>query len=1281
MQSEKRKAHLIGIGGAGMSALAQLLAGSGVEVSGSDSRESEAIATLRNANIRVSVGHDSSLIDGVTEIIFSPAIPQCNPELLSARKRGCRIQSRAEALAEFVNSRKPICITGSHGKTTTTAMLAFILEQNGLDPGYMLGGICDSLDRRNARLGTGPFVTEACEAFGALNEWNPAHCVITNIDDEHAEHYGGTAGLRRAFEDMIGRVPLDGMIAVCGDDNGLNAVYRGTGRRLISYGLAPANDVRAIVHTLDDTRAAFTVYRNERPTGIIELQIPGQHNVCNALAALIIAEGLHIPFHKIASALHDFQGVHRRCQLVGQVGDISIFDDYAHHPAEIQATLDVALCAVQREGKLVVAFEPQLHSRVRRLASSFAAALSVANMVVLMPVDAAGESQASGSDDLLAHALAASRTQFCLAATPQQVVRIAVDNLKSGDVFVAVGPGLIASVGKDLLGELESRQHEPKLVGLPSLSQSIGTSTCPMSSSSILHRFLRNVRVAPEAPAVVCGTEHISYKQLSDRAKSFASRLFEVGIQTNQVVAVKMGRSIDRTVAFVATMMAGAVYLPVDPSTPTERTAFLLEDSEARVLVSDLPVHPTLTNLSIISNFSPLSRDAGPTEIRCPEAHDIAYIIYTSGTTGTPKGVLIEHAALVNVAAASINIFGITRASRVSQVSAFGFDVAVGDLAMALYAGACLVGPDDSSAQPGSPLAKFIRYSAVTHLSLTPSALSAIPFGEYPALTHIIVCGERCPPDLAERWMPNYRFFYGPAEATVWCTVDECLPKRPISIGTPIANTQVYILGDDRKPVPRGSTGEIWIAGAGLARSYLKRPDLTSERFASIAVEDQCVRAYRTGDLAQMSMDGRIYLLGREDSQVKLRGFRIELEEVEVALRRHPTILDAIVDIRKDLTGSDRLVAYLIPTGTIHSQTDIASFLGMWLPSYMIPSSIVQIQQLPFNHNGKLDRAALSDPFEYSTQGSKRRRRPPSTPIEASILNIFRREFQLDSEFGTADTIAELGIDSLQTANLFLSIEKHFGIDLPSEAYSNTATINALANYVEAGAKNLPVLYTPADSLPDFTAITRKQLGHLSAWTGTRIGGSSFIRSHNAKGSRSPLFWCFQGSWEHESLAAALGAHQPLHGMRSGHLVFRYTYENIRVLANHYADEMIMLQPEGRIRVGGNCQGGIIAREIALELCARHRIVDLLFLLDLDRFSIYDGRVALIFSTDSPRNPYRLGSEPDDLFKAAYGTGYSVAFLPGDSDSAFRSPCVDVLAAILTKHLSEPNSNLPDGWR
>lgn len=1112
---------------------------------------------------------------------------------------------------------------------------------------------------------------EACEAFRALDHWVPSHCLVTNLDDEHVEHYGGAQALKDAFLRLVDRTRSGGVIVLCGDDPGAAALADRRPQAVTTYGLDAANAVFGEVFELTQEGGVFNVMADGAALGEVKLALPGLHNVRNALGVIAMALGLGVPFPTIAAALGEFRGVDRRWQALGDAAGVRVFDDYAHHPAEVDAVLKTARAALGDGGRLVVAFEPQLHSRVRRLAQAFAAALSAADLVLLAPVDGAGETDAHGSaDELLGAAILAAGTPLLRAPGLDRMAAVATDQLRRGDLLLTLGPGAISEVGPAVLERLRGGADWARTQDAPSISR--GRIVPRTDARGLLGQVLDQAQRRPEATAAACGEERLSYAELVARAGRLASALRAAGVERGDVVAVCLEQSLWRPAAFLGILMAGAVYLPVDPGLPKRRIGFMLRDARAKVLIASGDLRVLAQGASVLlvdpASLPGPGDEAGPPPAALDGA-EAAYVIYTSGTTGKPKGVLVEHGALANFARAAAGAFGVGKTSRVSNASAFGFDVAVGETAMTLASGACLVLPADGSARPGAPLGRFVRDTRITHLSLTPSALASLPSYAYPDLGCVIVAGEACPGDLAARWGRGRAFYnaYGPTEATVFATVDAYRPGEELTIGQAMDNGCAFILGEDEAPVGRGEAGELWLSGAGLARGYLRRPELTAERFRTVrAPGGEAVRAYRTGDLAAMLPDGRIRFLGRADDQIKLRGFRIELGEIEACLRACPGVGDAIVDVRKDASGADKLVAYVVAADSQAppGQDQVRTFVAGRLPPYMVPAATLAIDSAPLTANGKRDRSALPDP-PRSAFFRTSRPKPPATPVETALHELFRTELAIEGEFGVRDRLSDLGADSLRTANLFLAVEARFGIELPLEAAANADTIELLALHVEQTLGSPPALADPSRSEP----IVRRQLAYLSAWTGVRLRPEALIVTRGDGGERPPLFWCFQGNEEHERLAAELGRRQTLHGMRSGHLVFRYTPDNVAALASRYADEIVALQPEGSIRLGGNCQGGAIAHEIARQLAARGREVALLFLLDQGRFASIGAPVSLIFGADSHLNPYLAEPEPDRIFRAAYAAGYSVDFLPGGHGGYFASPSVEALAGIVSARL------------
>jgi amino acid adenylation domain-containing protein len=454
----------------------------------------------------------------------------------------------------------------------------------------------------------------------------------------------------------------------------------------------------------------------------------------------------------------------------------------------------------------------------------------------------------------------------------------------------------------------------------------------PYPSESCFHELVEAQAAAtPDDVALEGPDARLTYRTMNEQADILAMRLREMGVGTGAMVLLCLERSIEAVLGLLGIMKAGAVYVPVDPGYPVDRLRFIATETGARVVVSSRGVMATPAGETLASGglrcliidelvtdgSSPRPPDGSIPDP--PRPDDLAYVIYTSGSTGTPKGVLIEQRGLCNVVAAQRRALGPGPGTRVLQFASLSFDASIFEMAMALANGGTLVIPP-AGMLPGPELAAFLRHRRVTFVTVTPSALSMMPADPLPELSTITVAGEACPAALAAQWSRERRFcnLYGPTETTIWATYAECgttTDKPPI--GRPIQNTRVYILDGNRRPVPIGVPGELWLGGLGLARGYLNRPDLTAERFQTIAVGERSERLYRTGDRGRFLPDGAIDFLGRTDDQVKIRGHRIELAEVEEALRSHPSLDDAAVTVREDDPGNRRLVAYVTAAGNL----------------------------------------------------------------------------------------------------------------------------------------------------------------------------------------------------------------------------------------------------------------------------------------------------------------------------------------------------------------------------
>jgi UDP-N-acetylmuramate--alanine ligase len=456
-----RRVHFVGIGGAGMSGLAEILHASGYRVTGSDVRASETLTRLRGLGIPVALGHDATHVGSPDVVVFSSAIAQTNPELAAARAARIPVIPRAELLAELMRLKQGVAIGGSHGKTTTTSMVAAVLEAGGLDPTTIVGGRLQHLGA-HARLGSGDvLVAEADESDGSFLRLWPAFVVITNVDREHLDHWGDFAALRAGFRDFADRVPFWGAAVLCLDDPELRALLPEISRRVVSYGLLPQADLCADAIAFEGLGSRFRARRGRSDLGDFALRVPGAHNVRNALAALAIGAEFDVPPARMREALAEFRGVARRFELHGEARGVLVVEDYGHHPAEIRATLDAARQALPGR-RLVVAFQPHRYTRTRDLFDEFADAFHEADVLVLTDVYAAGEPKLPGVDaeGLVAAARERGHRDARFARERAELLRALAVEARSGDAIFLLGAGDIGQLAEPLLRALEGGRRD-----------------------------------------------------------------------------------------------------------------------------------------------------------------------------------------------------------------------------------------------------------------------------------------------------------------------------------------------------------------------------------------------------------------------------------------------------------------------------------------------------------------------------------------------------------------------------------------------------------------------------------------------------------------------------------------------------------------------------------------------------------------------------------------------------------------------------------------------------
>ncbi|MGW0591628.1 non-ribosomal peptide synthetase [Streptosporangium sp. NPDC002607] len=573
------------------------------------------------------------------------------------------------------------------------------------------------------------------------------------------------------------------------------------------------------------------------------------------------------------------------------------------------------------------------------------------------------------------------------------------------------------------------------------------------------HLFERWAEVAPERDALVHPGGRMTYAELREHATVLAGELVAAGVRAGDTVGVLMERSFLLPAAVLAIWKAGGAYVPLPPSHPVGRNELVLSDTGARIVVADrdpeelLPGHGLRSVRPDLGRPDPATGSAKGSAAPATRADSLAYVLYTSGSTGTPKGVLVDHGGVTNLAEGLRLLFGDLEGARVLQFAPVTFDAWVWEFAMSLLNGATLCVPGAGVPLYGRELSRVLCELDITHLSGAPSLLATLPEDVPVPVTTLTSGGEALPEFLVERWASRVRLFnaYGPTEATVSATAGRCRPGagRP-SVGRPLAGVEVHILDAAGDPVAEGETGELCVGGRGVARGYLKRPDLTRERF----VPDRFARRpgarlYRTGDLARRLPGGEIDFVGRIDEQLNVRGYRIEPGEVEAALMRHPRVTGAAVTTTGEETGTARLTAYAqLSRGPGVPAGELRELLAGQLPPYMIPSLFVTLDRLPLTSHGKVDRAALPSP----AGGRPRHGHAVSSrPGEREVAEMVGLLLGLD-EVGAEENFFELGGTSVDLITLQADIHERRGVLLPVADLIAAPDVRSLAALLDTRA-------------------------------------------------------------------------------------------------------------------------------------------------------------------------------------------------------------------------------------
>ncbi|MGW4470017.1 non-ribosomal peptide synthetase [Nonomuraea sp. NPDC004354] len=569
------------------------------------------------------------------------------------------------------------------------------------------------------------------------------------------------------------------------------------------------------------------------------------------------------------------------------------------------------------------------------------------------------------------------------------------------------------------------------------------------------HLFATWARTVPDRDALVHRGGRMTYAELEERATILSEELVAAGAGAGDVVGVLTEHSYLLPVVVLAVWKAGAAYVPLPPAHLSRRTELVLADTGARLVVSELDPHSVLPGRGVRTVRPDAPRRAGTGAAgrkdpdggaAVPDGEDLAYLLYTSGSTGDPKGVMVEHGGVTNLAEGLRDLFGDLEGARVLQFAPFTFDAWVWEFSMSLLNGGTLCVPSARSPLCGPELSRVLREFGVTHLSGAPSLLATLPDDESIPVTTMTSGGEPLPEFLVERWGRRLRVFnaYGPTEATVSATAGRCLPGggKP-SIGHPMRGVEIHILGPAGDPVPDGETGELCIAGRGVARGYANRPDLTREKFVPDPFSGRAgARLYRTGDLARRLPGGVIDFMGRIDGQLNIRGYRIEPGEVEAALMCHPRVTGAVVTATGEAEAV-RLTAHVqLTAGLPLSSGEYRDFLTDLLPAYMIPSVFVTMDRLPLTSHGKVDRGALPRPeVRPRAAGGDT---VPASVRERELAEVVGRLLHLD-DVAVEENFFDLGGTSADLVKLQADIKKRWGVLVPIADLMATHNVRLLA--------------------------------------------------------------------------------------------------------------------------------------------------------------------------------------------------------------------------------------------
>lgn len=834
---------------------------------------------------------------------------------------------------------------------------------------------------------------------------------------------------------------------------------------------------------------------------------------------------------------------------------------------------------------------------------------------------------------------------------------------------------------------------------------------------SIPSRFLKQVENYPQRIAISSKNHQWTYRELHQKASTIAQALSGLIGNNCQRIALLLEHEAPMISAILGTLMSENLYVPLDPNYPQARLEYVIADTQAQVVITDSINWHIAQELSqnlpfTIINIEKLTIHENLVNTSQILPDSLAYILYTSGSTGQPKGVVQNHRNVLHFIRNYTNNLQITIEDRLSLLAPCTTDAAVMDIFGALLNGAtlCLY---DIKKYGVENLEQWFLLERITIYHSTPTVYRylidfliqtdtfANTFSRKEAIKNqlttmrlVVLGGEevvKSDVELYQQYFPENCIFvngFGPTESTI--TLQYFIDKNTIDknttdldclvpLGSPIQDTEIILL--NQVGMPTELYGEIAIRSPYLALGYWQSPELTKAVFLTDP-QDKAQRVYRTGDLARLRIDGFWEFLGRKDFQVKIRGFRVELGEIESTLIQHPLVKEAVVIVAEEKGREKQLIAYVVPTQAQNptqfpAVDQLRSFLRQKLPNYMIPNTFIFLEVLPLTSSGKVARKALPPPAQIQ-HTSNEQFIAPRTPTEQKLAAIWQKILWLEQDISIDDNFFDLGGHSLLAVRLINEIESDFQQKLSLTVLFQLTTIAELAKLLQQQEE----IEAPEISTSLEPEIYRQLLIYTAGWKAERISQSSLIFRFNPSGTQHPIFWCTPSFEDIYQIAKHLGEDQPIYGMRSNYSVMQRTEENLHALASHYLQEILSLQGGTPYLIGGFCDGGYLAVEIARQLTKQGKHVALVCTIECLPSQVYAGSVHLIFGRESTFNPYRNFSEPSLGWSKFLTQKPSVDILPGNHLDLHIEPNIQLLVikikSAFEKALHVPKSALAE---